>query len=125
VWLMVPAAVVRFPRSSRRWVFFGATGDLVYKKVFPVLQAMVKRGHLAVPLVGVARSRWTGGAAPGADWRLSLRRSSARHRRIPCRSTYGLRGRATGKTHVLPTHEGAISIGQEHSPNVIPLVASS
>jgi glucose-6-phosphate 1-dehydrogenase len=40
-------------------VFFGATGDLAYKKVFPALQAMVKRGHLAIPLVGVARSRWS------------------------------------------------------------------
>ena len=30
-------------------VFFGATGDLAYKKIFPALQAMVKRGHLAVP----------------------------------------------------------------------------
>jgi hypothetical protein len=55
----------------------------------------------------------------------SLRRSSARHRRIPCRSTYGLSGIAAGKTHVLPTQEGAISRGQAHSPNAIPLVASS
>ena len=30
-------------------VFFGATGDLAYKKIFPSLQAMVKRGHLNVP----------------------------------------------------------------------------
>src|SRR6516162_6899516 len=40
-------------------VFFGATGDLAYKKIFPALQAMVKRGHLAVPVVGVARAGWT------------------------------------------------------------------
>jgi glucose-6-phosphate 1-dehydrogenase len=40
-------------------VFFGATGDLAYKKIFPSLQAMVKRGHLNVPVVGVARSSWT------------------------------------------------------------------
>lgn len=40
-------------------VFFGATGDLAYKKIFPALQAMVKRGHLDVPVVGVARSRWS------------------------------------------------------------------
>ena len=39
-------------------VFFGATGDLAYKKVFPALQAMVKRGHLRVPVIGVARSAW-------------------------------------------------------------------
>ncbi|HEY2414940.1 MAG TPA: glucose-6-phosphate dehydrogenase [Pirellulaceae bacterium] len=40
-------------------VFFGATGDLAYKKVFPALQAMVKRGHLNVPVIGVAKSDWT------------------------------------------------------------------
>ena len=39
-------------------VFFGATGDLAYKKIFPALQAMAKRGHLNVPVVGVARSGW-------------------------------------------------------------------
>lgn len=37
-------------------VFFGATGDLAFKKIFPALQAMVKRGTLKVPVVGVARS---------------------------------------------------------------------
>lgn len=37
-------------------VFFGATGDLAFKKIFPALQAMVKRGHLNVPVIGVARS---------------------------------------------------------------------
>lgn len=40
-------------------VFFGATGDLAYKKIFPALQAMVKRGHLDVPVIGVAKSAWT------------------------------------------------------------------
>jgi len=40
-------------------VFFGATSDLAYKKIFPSLQAMVKRGHLAVPVIGVGRSDWT------------------------------------------------------------------
>jgi glucose-6-phosphate 1-dehydrogenase len=39
-------------------VFFGATGDLAYKKIFPALQAMVKRGHLDVPVIGVARAGW-------------------------------------------------------------------
>jgi len=39
-------------------VFFGATGDLAYKKIFPALQAMVKRGHLNVPVVGVAKAGW-------------------------------------------------------------------
>ena len=36
-------------------VFFGATGDLAYKKIFPALQAMIKRRHLNVPVIGVAR----------------------------------------------------------------------
>lgn len=40
-------------------VFFGATGDLAYKKIFPALQAMVKHGHLNVPVIGVAKSGWT------------------------------------------------------------------
>jgi glucose-6-phosphate 1-dehydrogenase len=39
-------------------VFFGATGDLAYKKIFPALQAMVRRGHLNVPVVGVAKASW-------------------------------------------------------------------
>ena len=39
-------------------VFFGATGDLAYKKIFPALQAMVKRGHLNVPVIGVAKAGW-------------------------------------------------------------------
>jgi glucose-6-phosphate 1-dehydrogenase len=40
-------------------VFFGATGDLAYKKIFPALQAMARRGHLDVPVIGVAKSSWT------------------------------------------------------------------
>ena len=44
--------------ESDALVFFGATGDLAYKKVFPALQAMVKRGHLNVPVVGVAKAGW-------------------------------------------------------------------
>ena len=40
-------------------VFFGATGDLADKKIFPSLQAMVKRGHLDVPVIGVAKSGWS------------------------------------------------------------------
>jgi len=39
-------------------VFFGATGDLAYKKIFPALQAMLKRGHLNIPVVGVAKAGW-------------------------------------------------------------------
>jgi len=40
-------------------VFFGATGDLAYKKIFPALQAMVIRGTLDVPVIGVAKSPWS------------------------------------------------------------------
>lgn len=40
-------------------VFFGATGDLAYKKIFPALQAMIKRGNLDVPVIGVAKAGWT------------------------------------------------------------------
>ena len=44
--------------NSDAFVFFGATGDLAYKKIFPALQAMVKRGHLDVPVIGVAKASW-------------------------------------------------------------------
>ncbi len=40
-------------------VFFGATGDLAYKKIFPALQAMVRRGTLDMPIIGVAKAGWT------------------------------------------------------------------
>src|SRR6266481_4847144 len=43
---------------SDAFVFFGATGDLANKKIFPALQAMVKRGTLNVPVIGVARGGW-------------------------------------------------------------------
>ena len=45
--------------ESDALVFFGATGDLAYKKIFPSLQAMVKRGTLDVPVIGVAKAGWT------------------------------------------------------------------
>ncbi len=40
-------------------VFFGATGDLAYKKIFPALLGLVGRGRLTVPVIGVARSSWS------------------------------------------------------------------
>ena len=40
-------------------VFFGATGDLAYKKIFPSLHAMIKRGTLNVPIIGVAKNGWS------------------------------------------------------------------
>lgn len=45
-------------KKSDALVFFGITGDLAYKKIFPALLAMVKRGFLDVPIIGVARSGW-------------------------------------------------------------------
>src|SRR5271156_1126671 len=39
--------------------FFGATGDLAYKKIFPALHAMARRGHLQFPVIGVAKSGWS------------------------------------------------------------------
>ncbi len=43
---------------SDAFVFFGATGDLAHKKIFPSLQSMIKDGVLDVPVIGVAKSGW-------------------------------------------------------------------
>jgi glucose-6-phosphate 1-dehydrogenase len=40
-------------------VFYGATGDLAYKQIFPAMYAMVRDGHLTVPIIGVAGRPWT------------------------------------------------------------------
>lgn len=56
--MTLPGAHLAPPRSDA-FVFFGATGDLAYKKIFPALQAMIRRGHLDVPIVAVAREGWT------------------------------------------------------------------
>jgi glucose-6-phosphate 1-dehydrogenase len=47
------------PASSDALVFFGATGDLAHKKIFPALQAMIRKGDLNVPVIGVAKAGWT------------------------------------------------------------------
>src|SRR5260370_31351313 len=52
-------------------VFFGATGDLAYKKIFPALQRMIRRGRLDMPMIGVASS----------ELELEQFRARARHRR--------------------------------------------
>ncbi len=44
--------------QSDAFVFFGATGDLAYKKIFPALQSMLRRGTLDVPIIGVAKAGW-------------------------------------------------------------------
>ena len=62
------------PPPSDALVLFGATGDLAHKKLFPAVHAMVKRGHLDVPVVGVAKSAWDVDAFR-ADIRKSLAKS--------------------------------------------------
>ncbi|MGH8254681.1 MAG: hypothetical protein ACRET0_00505 [Steroidobacteraceae bacterium] len=47
------------PLQSDVLVFHGAVGDLAYKKIFPVLQEMIRRDTLAVPVFGVGKSGWT------------------------------------------------------------------
>ena len=48
------------PRDpSDALVFFGMSGDLARKKIFPALYAMVKKDDLDVPVIGVASSQWT------------------------------------------------------------------
>jgi glucose-6-phosphate 1-dehydrogenase len=44
--------------ESDAFVFFGATGDLAYKKIFPALYAMVRRGGFHIPIIGMARAGW-------------------------------------------------------------------
>ena len=44
--------------KSDALVLFGASGDLAFKKIFPALHAMARRGHLRVPVIGVANSPW-------------------------------------------------------------------
>lgn len=45
--------------ESDAFVFFGATGDLAYKKIFPALQALIRSGDLDMPIIGMARAGWT------------------------------------------------------------------
>lgn len=47
------------PPRSDALTFFGATGDLAYKKIFPALHALARRGRLELPVIGVARAGWT------------------------------------------------------------------
>ena len=54
---MIPAGTQSLPSDAL--VFFGASGDLAWEQIFPALQALVRRGALDVPVIGIARSRWT------------------------------------------------------------------
>lgn len=56
---MSASRIDRHPLRSDALVLFGATGDLVHKKISPALYAMVKRGVLDIPIVGVASSKWS------------------------------------------------------------------
>jgi glucose-6-phosphate 1-dehydrogenase len=55
------SATVRAPAASPAdaFVFFGATGDLAYKQIFPALQQMILRDNFNLPVIGVAKSGWT------------------------------------------------------------------
>ena len=68
-------------------IFFGITGDLAYKKIFPALHVMARRGKLDVPVIGVARSSfslnsWSNGPARAsrrtASWTMMRLRSWCR-----------------------------------------------
>ncbi len=56
---MSGADTSREQQPSDALVFFGATGDLAYKKIFPALLSLSNRGRLEVPVVGVAKSGYT------------------------------------------------------------------
>ena len=47
------------PVNSDAFVFFGATGDLAHKKIFPALQALIRKGQIDMPIIGMARPDWT------------------------------------------------------------------
>ena len=66
--LMSPAGTSRNPAKqenelaefhSDALIFFGATGDLAYKQIFPAFQVLIRRSHLNVPIIGVAKSGWS------------------------------------------------------------------
>ena len=64
-------------------VFFGATGDLADKKIFPALYNMTKRGHLDVPVIGVASSQWTlDQLIERREWHRAVRRRRRRRGRV-------------------------------------------
>jgi glucose-6-phosphate 1-dehydrogenase len=59
VGLPANSAKLSAPIMSDALVFFGATGDLAHKQIFPSLQQMIRRGNLNVPVIGVAKAGWT------------------------------------------------------------------
>src|ERR1700728_2508915 len=45
-------------RDCDAMVLFGASGDLCYRKIYPALYQLVRRGLLTVPIIGAARQGW-------------------------------------------------------------------
>ncbi len=97
---------------SDAFVFFGATGDLAYKKIFPALQNMVRQGTLNVPVIGVAKSGWTveqlrerardsitkhGGGVDDESFQQSLRAAGLRRRRLQGRQDLPDAARQAGR----------------------------
>jgi glucose-6-phosphate 1-dehydrogenase len=66
----VRSTLIRHTEHSDALVVFGATGDLAFKKIYPSLYAMAKRGHLDVPVVGVGRENL------GVEWLAKRARES-------------------------------------------------
>ena len=66
--------------KSDAFVFFGATGDLAYKQIFPALQDLILREHFDLPIIGVARSEWDLGRLRDRA-RSSLREHGGIHKR--------------------------------------------
>src|ERR1035437_7298037 len=56
---LAPRVQQRELGTSDSFVFFGATGDLAYKQIFPSLQQMILRDNFDLPIIGVAKSGWT------------------------------------------------------------------
>jgi len=56
---LAPHMQSREAGTSDFFVFFGATGDLAYKQIFPALQQMILRGNFNLPIIVVAKSGWT------------------------------------------------------------------
>ena len=56
---LAPHMQSREAGTSDFFVFFGATGDLAYKQIFPALQQMILCGNFNLPIIGVAKSGWT------------------------------------------------------------------
>ncbi len=69
------------PVAADALVFFGATGDLAYKKIFPSLQGMIQRGGLKVPVIGVAKSGWASSSCGNGPARASRNTAAAWTRR--------------------------------------------